>query len=407
MSAAPEFDVAIVGASTAGCAAARLYAQQGARVALIEKRPAMDAYKTVCTHFIQPSATPTIERLGLARMLDRRGAVRNSVEMWTPYGGWIRTSPDLPYGYNVTRRVLDPMLRELAGSTPGVELMLGESVTALTGDGRPDGVEVEGRARARRRIGARLVVAADGRGSPMARLARVPGRVLPNNRFYYWAYWSGVEPADGRSRMWLPDPDAAYTFPNEDGLTVVLVGPHKQRLPEFREDLEGAYERYLRALPDGPGLDSATRESKILGKLDIPNVWRPASRPGLAFVGDAALTTDPLWGVGCGWAFQSAEWLVDATAGALRLGEPRALDAALARYRRTHRRRLLPHYLTISQTALARPANPMERALYRGAARDEVVERRFAAVGSRRKSPAHVLRPDVLGRVIAAGLRAA
>ena len=51
------YDVAIVGASTAGCTAARLFGLRGARVALIERRPALDAYKTVCTHFIQSSAT--------------------------------------------------------------------------------------------------------------------------------------------------------------------------------------------------------------------------------------------------------------------------------------------------------------------------------------------------------------
>ena len=44
------FDVAVVGASIAGCTAARMYAQHGARVALIERRPSLDAYKTVCTH---------------------------------------------------------------------------------------------------------------------------------------------------------------------------------------------------------------------------------------------------------------------------------------------------------------------------------------------------------------------
>ncbi len=45
-----RYDVAIVGASTAGCTAARFYAQRGASVALIERKPALDAYKTVCTH---------------------------------------------------------------------------------------------------------------------------------------------------------------------------------------------------------------------------------------------------------------------------------------------------------------------------------------------------------------------
>ena len=99
MSAAPtgdRYDVAIVGASTAGCTAARLYAQRGARVALIERKPAPEAYKTVCTHFIQSSATPTIERLGLAPLLEQHGAVHNGNDLWTPASGWIDTSPDAP-----------------------------------------------------------------------------------------------------------------------------------------------------------------------------------------------------------------------------------------------------------------------------------------------------------------------
>ena len=87
-----DFDVVVVGASIGGCTAARLYAQRGARVALVEERPDVDAHKTVCTHFIEPSATPTIERLGLAGPIEERGAVRNSIDLWTPYGGWIRTA---------------------------------------------------------------------------------------------------------------------------------------------------------------------------------------------------------------------------------------------------------------------------------------------------------------------------
>ena len=40
--------------------------------------------------------------------------------------------------------------------------------------------EIEGRDRDRRTIGAKLVVGADGRGSDVARMARVPGRVRPH-----------------------------------------------------------------------------------------------------------------------------------------------------------------------------------------------------------------------------------
>jgi flavin-dependent dehydrogenase len=394
---AGDFDVAIVGASTAGCTAARLFALRGARVALIEARPAIDAYKTVCTHFIQSSATPTIEKLGLAQRLDACGAVHNSADLWTPGSGWVVVDGDAPYGYSVTRRALDPILREMAAGTPGVELLAGWTAVGLLGKGRPAGVRIEDRKHSRRDVGARLVVAADGRDSKLARWAHVPGRVKPHGRFFYWAYWRRVRPATTRARMWLLDPDCAYTFPNEDDLTVVLVAPHRDRLPEFRDDLEGAYERMVTTLPDAPDLGLATRESKLLGKLDLPNVFRPAARPGIAFVGDAAMAADPLWGVGCGWALQSADWLVDKTAAALTgHGD---LDTALQSYRRMHRRRLLSHYLMICDIASGRAINPIERRLYSAAARDRIVRRAFEQVGSRRRSPARMLDPRVLARM--------
>jgi flavin-dependent dehydrogenase len=394
-----DHDVIVVGASTAGCTAARLFAQRGASVALVERRPSPTAYKTVCTHYIQNSATPTIRRLGLAERLDELGAVHNAIDLWTPFGGWIVLADDDNFGYSVTRRTLDPLLRELATSTPGVDYLPGRTVTAVLGDGRTSGVEVREPSGRTRRLTARLTVAADGRDSAVARLARVPGRVKPHGRFFYWAYWRGVEPRTDRSRMWLMEPDCAYTFPNEDGLTIVLVAPHRDRLPEFRADLEGAYMGLLASLPDAPDLSHAKRQGKLLGKLDMPNVIRRAAQPGLAFVGDAALASDPLWGVGCGWAFQSAEWLVDETAGALHDD----LDAALERYRRVHLRRLGPHHAMIADIASGRPANPFERKLYRAAARDPHLSRAFEAIGARRRSPAGILRPDRLARILRAG----
>jgi hypothetical protein len=102
--------------------------------------------------------------------------------------------------------------------------------------------------------------------------------------------------------------------------------------------------------------------------------------------------------VGCGWAFQSAEWLVDETAPAVR-GE-QDLDKALARYRRAHRLRLAPHHFLISDIASGRKANAFERRLYRGAATDEAVWRAFEAVGSRRRSPATLFKPTTLARLV-------
>ena len=117
MTASPHYDVAIVGASIAGCTAATLFARRGLKVALIEREADPNAYKKVCTHFIQPSATPTIERLGLAGSIEAAGGIRNGIDLWSRWG-WIRGSldKDYPYptyGYNIRRQKLDPMVRTL------------------------------------------------------------------------------------------------------------------------------------------------------------------------------------------------------------------------------------------------------------------------------------------------------
>jgi flavin-dependent dehydrogenase len=357
-----DFDAVVVGASTAGCTAARLLALHGARVALVEKRPDPDAYKVACTHFIQSSGAPTIERLGLVPELERGGAVRTRLDFWTPHSGWLRSPHDVPHSWSVTRRTLDPTLRRLAAETPGVELMLGQTAVGVLRNGRVNGIEVEDRTRKRRALDARLVVAADGRGSPIARLARVPGRVQPNARFVYFGYYRDVR-WDGRSKAWAMEPDHAYLFPNEAGLTLVGVFPHRDRLPEFRRDLEGAFRRYVDALPDAPDMSASTREGGLIGKLDMPNVYRPA---------------------------------LDSGSG---------LDAALKRYARNHRLRLAPHHLMIADLASGRPANLLERTLFKAAAVDERALHYFEAVGSRRKSPLTLFRPDRLARIISGAVR--
>jgi menaquinone-9 beta-reductase len=394
---AERYDVAIVGASIAGCTAARLFALRGARVALIERKPDPDAYKTVCTHYVQPCATPTIERLGLSSFLDERGAIHNSVDFWSRHGGWMVASGDGPYGYSITRRSLDPMLRRLAAETAEVDLLAGWAVTGLRGGDRPGGVTIASSDGETREIDARLVVAADGRDSGVARLARVPARTRPNARFFYWAYWSGLEPGVTRSRAWILEPDVAYTFPMEDGLTVVMVGPHRDRAGDFRADREGSYLRMIRSLPDAPDFSSASRESKLIGKLELTSAIRPAARPGIAFVGDAALCGDPFWGIGCGWAFQSAEWLVEETGDAV-VDDGADLDRALERYRRTHLRRLVLHHMQISDFSTGRPANLFERLYYRAGTRNPDVFRAIESVTARTATPLSLVTPRNLVR---------
>jgi 2-polyprenyl-6-methoxyphenol hydroxylase-like FAD-dependent oxidoreductase len=398
-----RYDVVVAGASIAGCAAARLFALAGLRVALVERRPDPAAYKVVCTHQIQSSAVPAIERLGLAPALDGAGAVRSRAAAWTPFGGWALFPRDAPPGYALTRKRLDPMIRAFATETPGVDYLPGRTVVGLTRDGdRVDGVEVETTDRGRRVLRATLTVAADGRNSTLARLARVPARVLPHNRFVYFGYWSGVRTPADEARLWLLDPDAAAVFPNEDGLTLIATVPHRRRMAEFRADPEAAYRRALGELPDGPGLESAVLESKLIGNFEVPNKMRPAGGRGIAFAGDAAVAADPLFGVGCGWAFQSAEWLVGETRSALLGGGD--LDGALRRYRRAMWLRLGPHHLQMSDYSTGRPMRLNERLALGAATVDPGVASAVEEVATRRRSALRLLDPRPLPRVLRYGV---
>jgi 2-polyprenyl-6-methoxyphenol hydroxylase-like FAD-dependent oxidoreductase len=178
------------------------------------------------------------------------------------------------------------------------------------------------------------------------------------------------------------DPDWAAAFPTDDGLVFYAVMPTMDRLPEFKADPLAAMVDYFDRAPEAPSLGAATvTDEGIVGKIDMTNRVRTPSMPGLALVGDAALATDPLFGIGCGWAFQTSEWLADAVAPALR-GEG-SLEAGLRRYRRKHARRLGGHAYMIHDYATGRKMQPPERLLFSGAARDPHVAEIFDAFGTR------------------------
>lgn len=404
-----SFDVAIVGGGLAGCAAATLFAREGLSVALVERDPDGGAYKTACTHLVQSSALPALERLGVVGQIDAAGGVRNRVDFWTRWG-WISppTEDGFPaHNYNLRRARLDPLVREAAAGTDGVELMLGQTVVGLAASG--DGahrLELQMRDGATRPVTARVVVGADGRASRVAELAGIRPKIRRNERFAYWGYFRDLPLARrDRSLIWFLDPDMAYVFPNDDGLTLVAAFPTKDKLAEWRADPETAFASFVGTLPDGPNVRDAEREGKLLGQIEMPNVSRSPAEPdrGIALIGDAALASDPAEGVGCGWALRSAEWLVDSVAPALK--DRRDAAHALRRYRRRHRTELAMHHLFICDYARGRKLNPGERLVYRAATRDERVATRLYALAMRNIKPHELLTPGVLGRSVRTLLR--
>lgn len=393
MAVRAEYDVAIVGASLSGCTAALLLGRAGARVALVEKSPDPKAYKRVCSHFIQASAVPTVERIGLYEPILAAGGLRSRFHSRTPWG-WIEpTEKREAYCLNLRRSLLDPMLRDAAAAEPGVELMLGQSAERLLRDGDAfSGVGVRDREGNEREIRARLIVGADGRDSKVAQLAQVKEKTLPHNRLAYGGYFEGPKPRfwpDGA--VWLLDPDMAAAFPTDGGQIFYIAMTHKDRAPEFKEDPERALVEHVAAVPEPPPIRESRCVAPVIGKIDMPNRIRGPIAPGLALVGDAALATDPIFGVGCGFAFQSGEWLADSVSPTLQGVE--SLDHSLRRYRKRHRRQLGFHARVIHDYSTGRKFDRFERAIITTAVRDPKAAALFEAVGTRRKTPPQLLLP--------------
>jgi flavin-dependent dehydrogenase len=396
-----DCDVAVVGGSLGGCATAAQYAQRGLQVVLLERRDDPAAYKKVCTHFIQPSATPLLRRIGLAERIEAAGAVRNRLEVWTRWG-WIKdpTEP-VDYGYNIRRQTLDPLVRQWARETPGVRFMDGTVARSLLREGGDVvGVQAEAHGRAFD-IRARLVVAADGWHSGLAELAGLPFRAKPNGRFTYFAIFRDVRLSHGaNSQYWHLEPDLAYAFVNDGDTTLLGAFLPLERLPEWKRDVEGSFMRFWGALPDGPHMKGGVRVTEMRGMLTLNNVWRKAGERGFAVVGDAALTLDPIWGTGCGFAFQASGWLVDSTATAL-LRRPysrRALAMGLARYRARHAWATRGHALHIADFSKVRPNRALESLVLSAATRDVRAAQRFLSYMGRQTGLSGLFSPASLAR---------
>ena len=130
-------------------------------------------------------------------------------------------------------------------------------------------------------------------------------------------------------------------------------------------------------------------------RLSEPSAQR--LQTGLALIGDAALSIDPLWGIGCGWALQSAEWLAGRSAVTDKSDGPRPRYSA---YAKRHRSELAGHQFLIEDFSTGRPFNFLERLTFSAAARDPMCADTFSAFGSRCIGVRHFPRPNALARAM-------
>jgi 2-polyprenyl-6-methoxyphenol hydroxylase-like FAD-dependent oxidoreductase len=374
--------VVVVGAGVGGMAASLLLARVGARVTLLERRPATDADGAGI--LLQPNGLAVLTALGLREQLRSAGHVMRTSVIRNARGRRLlaTATPDfgggLDYVLALRRSALQEVLREAVRDSPGIEHRFGTEVL----DADAAGVVEHGSTSGSATLEAALVVGADGVHSTI----RAAGDFGAGWRRTEHSYLRTLIPRRDdltlEGEFWTPlglvggaplDDHTQYLYADASAAAVadaIQAGD----MPVLREV-------WGRALPLAGSLLQAVGDVDELIISDVLRVDCARWNDGrLVLLGDAAHAMAPNLGQGANSA------LVDAAVLSLELAAEGSVEEALQRY--TERRR--PAVRRVQQradaaarlSAIRSPAGAAVRDLgLRGSARlPRIVERSLRAM---------------------------
>ena len=328
-------DVCIVGGGPAGAACAIVCAQSGLRVAIAEREDF--PREKVCGDCLNPACWPVLRRLGVADAVRRlpHGKLE-SVDFISINGARVRVK--LPLGEDseiaVKRSLFDHALLEHA-RTAGAVVLEHAVVTQVErthwGDWKLDIV--------RDKITGRILVAADGRNSTVARLRNL----LPRPQRERVALQSHIPLPQGFGNrvvlQFLPEGYSGQAPVNDNELNLCLVGKGP--------DVEGLKQWAMRQF--GVGADHPWRTITPLTRDSLGPI-----QDNLFLIGDAVRVVEPFTGEGIYYAMRSGELAAHAIVSLLR-DAPRAavLQQFAKDYEQMYRGRLWINRL--ARLAVVRP----------------------------------------------------
>ncbi|MBI5517123.1 MAG: geranylgeranyl reductase family protein [Deltaproteobacteria bacterium] len=316
-----RWDVVIVGAGPAGCAAGITLARQGLRVAVLD-RARFPRDKT-CGDALSNRAVALLEALGAGEHLASapHAVVKGAVAI-LPDGARIPRDYGALPGRIVPRLALDDALRRTL-ERAGARVFEGENVRGLLREGD----RVRGVRGASGPWEAPVVLAADGHGSvAWTHESRPRGRALAVSAT---SYLQGAEPLGDPSvseHYFEADLPFGYgwIFPAVGGVCNVGVYLRNDGYARAGTALKTLLERFLERRLGRPP------EAVRVWSLPLASEPRPRDPDGLFSCGDAGRFIDPLTGEGIFQALRSGELAAEA-AGAVLSG--RSLRAEGLRYR--------------------------------------------------------------------------
>lgn len=311
------FDMVIVGGGIAGCALGRAMAQSGAEVLILEKE---SQYRDrIRGEAIMPWGSIEAKSLGLYDILLNSCGIEVPYETFVVSGEFTapRHYPSSTPGKTGILSFFHPEMQDVmarAASDAGVEIWRGASTRAISA-GEQGSIEVKSEGVVST-VSARLVVGADGRDSTVAtQLGFKREKAL-----------QGLFTVGFQLSCELPIEPALYFFLHgESGRAIILFeikpGNYRAYLSHHKDALErrlSGERDYQVALGHfreigmpATWLEQITPHG-ILASFDGAFRWidHPA-RGNCALIGDAASTTDPVWGNGLSRTLRDVRLLRD------------------------------------------------------------------------------------------------
>ena len=305
------WDVAICGGGPAGLAAALHAAAAGFSTVVLER--SAGAPDKACGEGLMPRGLRALEPLHVLEGIRDTRPFRG-IRYFQEDGGAVEARFRGGSGLGIRRTALAQALRERA-------LVAGAEIRAASVRGlrRGGGLDTDAGP-----IEARLVIAADGLGSPLRRAAGLELAANGRRRFGLRRHYA-VEPwADLVEVHWSAGAEAYVTPVGARSVNVAFLW----EAGAFEE--KASFDSLLARFPAlGERVGSAAVESEARGAGPLSRRVKARAAPGLALVGDAAGYVDAITGQGLSLAFTSAERLVQSLPRTLR--EP-DLSRALRRY---------------------------------------------------------------------------
>ena len=345
------FDIAVVGGGLAGFAAAISVAEHGVDVVLIDANAKDHIGDTIRTTTINPISYKHLENLGVIAVLDAQGKpmtklqqIKVSDEKSKPRPGfavadeliaWENEDDDHPLGYVFRNSDLMPVLQNLVKKHPNITLYDGAIVDQCN-----DKHHRYGNAAAAITIkdgpvlSARLVVAADGRDSPLRKAAGIKSIYRNPGQTAIVADIRTSKPHQNMAWQRFITGGPAALMPIDDDHLMSLVWTLKDQ--DAKRLIDANDQAFNQSLMDHFGSGFGTLEvssPRLTWPLRLNHAINPiASR--LVLIGDAAHAIHPLAGQGYNLALGDTMALADLVQSQQRDGSDLGERSGLRRFAR-------------------------------------------------------------------------